>query len=215
MSDLAPETPDQFLETEEILQGLILQLEEYKSTSEQLTLAREDVGELLRSCDRLAALCGQLIERNKQQLDATVKLAADSETRANLMLDGQQASAALTKDKLNDLAATLATHGTSIISIADITEQRINHILDGQRAAAASSDEKFNSLTATLSTQGKDIDKIHDNLETQSEQVKSIEGTLQHMQASISGIRLFVLILLTLTLINGFLAAYILRLLTN
>jgi hypothetical protein len=115
---------DSFLETDEILQALVLELEKFKSSSEQLTLAEENTGDLLSACNELVELCKHLIERNKQQLDETVHLAHDTEERHNLVIDAHHASTASTKENLNALATTLATNERVINGIVDILDKR-------------------------------------------------------------------------------------------
>ncbi len=210
---------DSFLETDEILQALVLELEKFKTSSEQLALAEENTGDLLSACNELVELCKHLIERNKQQLDETVQLARDTEERHNLVIDAHQESTASTKEKLNALATTLTTNERIINGVANTLETHGKQL----DIAAASTEEKLNALTTTLATNEHVINGIVDTLDKRGKQLDTLENRFQHevkpilqrIQSTAGLTRVLTYILLLMGVVNGAAVIYIIRLLSN
>ena len=236
---------DRFLETDELLQSLINQLEKFKSASQQLSLAEDNVGEILDSCGELLSLCEYLIAHSKKQIDIASKLAQDTEHRTNLIIDAQQASmsitqgkldafASLAEKKLNTLAYALTTNERTLNNatitieahskkqfdatsqLAQKTEECINEVLTAQKSSAASSEEKLTSLGSSLAAIAEISAKHQKQLSTIETNMRSnIEPLLYRLHKTTNMTRFITFILLASVLVNGALAAYIVRLLSN
>jgi hypothetical protein len=121
---------DSFLETEQTLHQMMEELERFRAASEQLTLTRDGIANLMDSTKRLTGRTTSVIEKGEQQLTEISRLTNDSEQRISAVIGKQESLA-------NDIERQLKN---ALQQISDL-DQRLRSMDRQQTEATASLDK--------------------------------------------------------------------------